>query len=207
MPNISSDASNPDTYGPTSTFDTSLSGSNGSTAMGSSGSGTYSQMSGQGVAGVVSAVGNVVGDLMTAQAQGSSARAYDEAAQIALANENVVKGSVITEVSQQQRAFNLLMGSQNAQIGAAGFSNGTFVPGSGMSGSGSGAYLARASTTQFNLNTAHITEQGFLTEESYQQQANADQSMAKQARAAQSGSYVGAAFSAVSAVAQVAAMA
>ena len=207
MPQISSDASNQATYGPTSTFDTSLSGSYGSTAMGSSGGGTFSQMSGSGVGGVVSAVGNVVGDLMTAQAQRASARSYDEAAKMALANENVVKGSVITQVAQQQRAFDLTIGQQNAQIGAAGFSNGTFVPGKGMTGSGSGAYLKETSTSQFNLNTAHIRSQGYLTEQGYEQQARADQSMAEQARAAATGSDVGAAFSAVSAVAQVAAMA
>ena len=160
-----------------------------------------------GVGGAISGIGSAAADIFAGMAAGQSANSYEQAAQVALSNEQVVKGSLVTQIAQQQRAFDITMGAQNAQIGAAGFSNGQFVSGKGMTGSGSGAYLARSSTTQFNLNTSQIREQSYLTQQGYAQQAAADESMAKQAKAAEGGSFLGAGFSALSSVAMIALMA
>ena len=203
MPNISGSYSDPVGIAPQ--YGTAVGATAGSTSgvFGMGGTG----FTAAGVSGAISGVGNAVSDIFSGITAGQSAAAYEEAAQVALSNENVVKGSLVTQIAQQQRAFNLTMGSQAAQIGAAGFSGGSFVPGGGLTESGTGAYLKAASTQQFNLNTANTRAQAYLTEQGYAQQAAADESMAKQAQAAQSGSFLGAGFSAVSSIAMIAMMA
>jgi hypothetical protein len=187
---------------------TQLSNGMSSSAAASGGfAGMGGSVSASGVGGAIGAIGSAVGDIFSGIGDQKSAAAYDAAAEVALQNENVVKGSLVTQLSQQQRNFNLTLGAQNNQIAGAGFSGGSFVNGSGMAGSGSGYYLKRASTGQFNMNEATITAQNYLQQQGYAQQATADEQMAKQANSAATGSFIGAGFSAISAVASIAMMA
>ena len=168
--------------------------------VGTAGSGSSNGVmpSSQGVAGVVGAVGSAVGDIFTAQADQRSAAQYDAAAQIALQNKNIVAGSLLVQTAQAQRTFNLSQGAQTAEIGAAGFNGAT---------SSTAQALRTSGANQFAVNMNQITGNNFVQQQAYQSQATDDQNAAKSAMASSGMANLGAAFSTVSAIAQVAAMA
>ena len=205
MPNI--DSGTWDNTGQVGTYGGSdpyglLGGASSTGLLGMGGSG----LTASGVSGAISGIGNAVGDFTAAGAAGQSASEYEAAAQVALSNEQVVKGSLVTQIAQEQRKFELTMGAQNAQLGSAGFTNGTFVNGTGMSGSGTGYYLGKASTQQFNVNTSQITSQNYLQQQGYAQQATADENSAEQAKKAAQGGMFGGVMSAIYSIASVAMM-
>ena len=189
MPNI--DSGTWDNTGQVGTYGGS---STGLLGMGGSG------LTASGVSGAISGIGNAIGDFAAAGAANQSASEYEAAAQVALSNEQVVKGSLVTQIAQAQRQFELTMGTQRAQLAGAGFMQG------GSSGSGSGYYLGKASTQQFNVNTSQITEQNYLQQQGYAQQATADENSAAQAQKAAQGDMLGGAMSIVSSLATVAMM-
>ena len=200
MPNI--DGGTWDNTGQVGTYGGSdpyglLGGASSTGLLGMGGSG----LTASGVSGAISGIGNAIGDFAAAGAAGQSASEYEAAAQVALSNEQVVKGSLVTQIAQAQRQFELTMGTQRAQLAGAGFMQG------GSSGSGSGYYLGKASTQQFNVNTSQITEQNYLQQQGYAQQATADENSAAQAQKAAQGDMFGGAMSVVSSIAAVAMMA
>ena len=177
---------------------------NGAVAGGASSTGLLglggSGLTASGVSGAISGVGTAFGDFTAAGAANQSASEYEAAAQVALSNEQVVKGSLVTQIAQEQRKFELTMGTQRAQLAGAGFMQGD-------GGSGSGYYLGKASTQQFNVNTSQITTQNYLQQQGYAQQAQADENSAAQAQKAAQGDMFGGALSVVSSIAAVAMMA
>ena len=199
MPNI--DSGTWDNTGQVGTYGGSnpYGGASSTGLLGMGGSGLTSS----GVSGALSGVGNAIGDFTAAGAAGQSASEYEAAAQVALSNEQVVKGSLVTQIAQEQRKFELTMGAQRAQLAGAGFMQGDSSGG----GSGSGYYLGKASTQQFNVNTSQITSQNYLQQQGYAQQATADENSAAQAQKAAQGDMFGGAMSVVSSIAAVAMMA
>ena len=201
MPNIDSgtwdNTGQVGTYGGSSTGLLGGASSTGLLGMGGSG------LTASGVSGAISGAGTAIGDFTAAGAANQSAAEYEAAAQVALSNEQVVKGSLVTQIAQEQRKFELTMGAQRAQLAGAGFMQGDSSGG----GSGSGYYLGKASTQQFNVNTSQITSQNYLQQQGYAQQATADENSAEQAKKAAQGGMFGGAMSAVSAIAAVAMMA
>jgi hypothetical protein len=190
-----------DTSGYTQADSTMMGSGSGGASSAALGGGSPSSGSmpsgGMGVAGVISAVGTAYSDYSTAVADQKSAGEYDAAAEVALQNENIVKGSLITQTSQAQRQFNMTQGAQTSQIAAAGFNP----------GSTTAQYLQKNNQNQFNVNMNTITGNAVVQEQGYASQATADENAAKAAMAASGGSMMGAAFSTVSAIAQVAQMA
>ena len=172
-------------------------GSSAAMSAGSSISSGSMPSGGMGAAGVISAVGTAYSDYATSIADRKSASQYDAAAVVALQNEDIVKGSLITQTSQAQRQFNMTQGAQTAQIAAAGFAP----------TSTTAQYLAKGSSNQFNVNMNTLTGNAVVKEQAYDQQAVADENAAKAANAAAGGAMMGAAFSTISAIAQVAQMA
>ena len=200
MPNIDSgtwdNTGQVGTYGGSSTGLLGGASSTGLLGMGGSG------LTASGVSGAISGIGTAIGDFAAVGADNQSAAAYEAAAQVALSNEQVVKGSLVTQIAQEQRKFELTMGAQRAQLAGAGFMQGDSSGG----GSGSGYYLGKASTQQFNVNTSQIATQNYLQQQGYAQQAQADENSAAQAeKAAQSGMF-GGAMSVISSIASVAMM-
>ena len=199
MPNI--DSGTWDNTGQVGTYGGSnpYGGASSTGLLGMGGSG----LTASGVSGAISGIGTAVGDFAAVGADNQSAAAYEAAAQVALSNEQVVKGSLVTQIAQEQRKFELTMGAQRAQLAGAGFMQGDSSGG----GSGSGYYLGKASTQQFNVNTSQITEQNYLQQQGYAQQATADENSAAQAQKAAQGDMFGGALSVVSSIAAVAMMA
>ena len=202
MPNI--DSGTWDNTGQVGTYGGSdpyglLGGASSTGLLGMGGSG----LTASGVSGAISGIGTAVGDFAAAGAAGQSASEYEAAAQVALSNEQVVKSSLVTQIAQEQRKFELTMGAQRAQLAGAGFMQGDSSGG----GSGSGYYLGKASTQQFNVNTSQITSQNYLQQQGYAQQATADENSAAQAQKAAQGDMFGGALSVVSSIAAVAMMA
>ena len=201
MPNIDSgtwdNTGQVGTYGGSNPYGL-LGGASSTGLLGMGGSG----LTASGVSGAISGIGNAIGDFAAVGSANQSAAAYEAAAQVALSNEQVVKGSLVTQIAQTQRQFELTMGAQQAQLAGAGFMQG----GSG-DGSGSGYYLGKASTQQFNVNTSQITSQNYLQQQGYAQQATADENSAAQAQKAAQGDMFGGAMSVVSSIAAVAMMA
>ena len=185
------------TYGGSSTGLLGGASSTGLLGMGGSG------LTASGVSGAISGAGTAIGDFAAVGADNQSAAAYEAAAQVALSNEQVVKGSLVTQIAQEQRKFELTMGTQRAQLAGAGFMQGDSSGG----GSGSGYYLGKASTQQFNVNTSQITEQNYLQQQGYAAQATADENSAEQAKKAAQGGMFGGIMSVVSSIASVAMMA
>ena len=196
MPNI--DSGTWDNTGQVGTYGGSnpYGGASSTGLLGMGGSG----LTASGVSGAISGIGTAVGDFAAVGADNQSAAAYEAAAQVALSNEQVVKGSLVTQIAQEQRKFELTMGAQRAQLAGAGFMQGD-------GGSGSGYYLGKASTSQFNVNTSQITTQNYLQQQGYAQQATADENSAAQAQKAAQGDMFGGAMSVVSSIAAVAMMA
>ena len=201
MPNIDSgtwdNTGQVGTYGGSNPYGAVAGGASSTGLLGLGGSG----LTASGVSGAISGVGTAFGDFTAAGAANQSAAEYEAAAQVALSNEQVVKGSLVTQIAQEQRKFELTMGTQRAQLAGAGFMQG------GSSGSGSGYYLGKASTQQFNVNTSQITTQNYLQQQGYAQQAQADENSAAQAQKAAQGDMFGGALSVVSSIAAVAMMA
>ena len=199
MPNI--DSGTWDNTGQVGTYGGSnpYGGASSTGLLGMGGSG----LTASGVSGAISGIGTAVGDFTAEGAANQSAAEYEAAAQVALSNEQVVKGSLVTQIAQEQRKFELTMGAQRAQLAGAGFMQGDSSGG----GSGSGYYLGKASTSQFNVNTSQITEQNYLQQQGYAQQATADENSAAQAQKAAQGDMFGGAMSVVSSIAAVAMMA
>ena len=199
MPNI--DSGTWDNTGQVGTYGGSnpYGGASSTGLLGMGGSG----LTASGVSGAISGIGNAIGDFAAAGADNQSAAAYEAAAQVALSNEQVVKGSLVTQIAQEQRKFELTMGTQRAQLAGAGFMQGDSSGG----GSGSGYYLGKASTQQFNVNTSQITEQNYLQQQGYANQATADENSAAQAEKAAHSGMFGGVMSVVSSIAAVAMMA
>ena len=204
MPNI--DVGGGD-YGSLYTGNTATGGSNTPTAgggvLGFQGTGA----TGSGVGGAIQGIGNAVGDILTASGDQASAKEYTEAAVIALQNKQVEANSLITQTSAAARQLESIQGATTAQVGAAGFNTGTFVAGKGVVGGGTAGSLRAANQTNFNMNTSAMVANNYLQQSGYQQQATADEEAAAASNRAATGSYIGAGFSALSSIANVAMMA
>lgn len=149
-----------------------------------------------GVAGVGADIGGAVGDLYSASGDLKSVGEYEQAEDIAQSDVELEKAATGIKEAQQQRQFEQTIGSQQAQIGGAGFG-----------ASGTAMDLFRSSTQQGALAHATIATQGLVNENSYQQQANAFGAEASAARAAAQAGLVGGIIKGVEAVGSVALMA
>lgn len=204
MPNITDYGGN-DVSGLTMNYSLLGSGGNSVPSMGSavaSGGGLLGMggtgFTAAGVGGVVSDIGSAIGDIYSASADNTSAGQYDAAAEVALENKQITAGSLITQTAQAQRQFNMVQGAQTTQIAGAGFNT---------AGSGTAQALQRAGQEQFSVNMNTIMGNNYTQQQSYQEQATADENAAKAAKGAAGGSLLGAGFSAVAAIASVAMMA
>lgn len=193
MPQIASDASNPDTYGSTSgsfvgTGDNSSSTSNGA---------LLSNTQGQEAGGAIGAFGTAIGDFMSIGADNEAASAYAQAAALAGENIDITKSSTNVQLLQAQRQLAMTTGQQSAAIAANGFAQ----------GSGSGLALYKSSVEQGALAQSLITAQGAVTENAYMAQQQSDLSMEAQAKAKAQGALIGGIGSTLQGVMDVAQMA
>lgn len=106
-------------------------------------------------------------------------QAYEKAAQLAGENATVAQASTDIQALQEQRRFNLTMGKQEAELGAAGVAT-------GGSAAGTTADLVRSSAEQGSLAQSLIRSQGFLNTQSYKMQQNAYEGQAQAAGVAAS---------------------
>lgn len=125
-------------------------------------------------------LGGAVSDLFGAEGSSQAAGAYDTAAKIAQQNEKITEASTAIQETQQGIATYKALGTENADVAAAGFAN-----------SGSALDLLRASTSQASLSKALIETQGEITEKGYEEQAAAYQGQAQAAQTQSQGQTAG----------------
>src|SRR5689334_8473553 len=89
----------------------------------------------------------------------AEASSYDEAAQLALQNEQFTKMSTAIQTAQSDRELFLSLGKTQAELGGA-----------GLALSGSGLDILRSSASQGALQKAVIGQQGLITEAGYAEQ-------------------------------------
>lgn len=128
------------------------------------------------------------------------AQSYDEAAQLALQNEQATKTSTAIQAGQSERELYMSLGKTKAE-----------VAGAGLNLSGSALDILRSSASQGALQTAVINQQGLQTEAGYAEQAQSYENMANAANAAvkgdelgQVGDFVAGGISAVAGIATIA---
>jgi hypothetical protein len=111
------------------------------------------------------------------KAQGDLAEAaqYDEAAHLALQNEQYTKMSTDIQEAGKNRELLLSLGRTTSEVAGAGFSL-----------SGSALDILRSSAAQGAIAKAVIGQQGLITEAGYQEQAQSYETMASAARSAAS---------------------
>lgn len=143
------------------------------------GSGTFSNASGavNDLFGAFSDIeaGDAKADALRLKAKGDLAEAsnYDLASGLAKQNEAYTVGSTQLQLAQQQRSQYLQTGSQSAAIAGAGFAN-----------TGSALDILRDSAMQGSIAKSVLTQQGYITEQGYEEQAKSYQTMSAAAREA-----------------------
>lgn len=121
--------------------------------------------------------GGAVSDIFGAEGSENAASAYGKAATLAEQNAKIEQASTAVNVQQQQIQSYLTIGAQTAETAGAGFET----------GSGSAADLLRFSGQQAALSKQLTEQQGEITQNAYQYQAQAYQGQAAAAKTAAKG--------------------
>jgi hypothetical protein len=124
--------------------------------------------------------GAAASELFGAKGATASAGSYDEAAAIARQNAAIARQATDIKLQQETRTIYKTLGTQQAQVGGAGFA-----------ASGSALDLLADSATQGAFTKAITAEQGAITENSYAEQAGLYSGMAKAARSSGTAQTVG----------------
>lgn len=149
-----------------------------------------------GVSKGVSDFGSAAADLMGAQGSTQAAQGYQQAAQLAEQDATLEEQATKIKQIQQQRAVQQTLGSQRAEVGAAGFTE-----------SGSSLDLLANSASQGAITTAVTGIQGQILVNGYNQQAQAYIGQQQAAEAAAKAQKGGGFMSALGGIAQIAAVA
>lgn len=137
--------------------------------------------------------GGAVSDLFGAQGSSQAAGAYEKAAQIALTNEALTRRSTAIQEQQQNIQTYKVIGSENAEVAGAGFTQG-----------GSAGDLLRSSAQQASLSKQLISTQGEINAQGYEQQAQAYEGQAQASKTQAKGQGAGGLLNAVAGVASIA---
>lgn len=105
-----------------------------------------------------------------AQGDALEGQNYDMAAALAKQNAQFTEASTAIKEAQQQRESTMAIGGQRAD-----------VAGAGLAESGSAMYLLRDSASQAALTHQVLGQQGLMSEEGYQEQAQSFQNLSKAA--------------------------
>lgn len=130
--------------------------------------------------------GGAVQGLFAAKGAYASASSYGEAASIAEQNAALIRESTRIKEQQLQRQIYQSLGSTKAEVG-----------GSGFAASGSALDILKSSASQGAITKAMLSEQGAITELSYQEQAQQFKGMQNAALSAAEGEDIGAGIQAV----------
>jgi len=142
--------------------------------------------------GTFSSAGTAVQYLFEGFGDLKSAQAYDIAAGMARKQEQFTKEETAVKEFQTQREVFKAIGGQRADVAAAGFAAG-----------GTALDLLRDSTAQGALAKEMVSQQGLITEQAYEAQAQAYGKQVDAARLAATGSFIGAGVAAIGAIASV----
>jgi hypothetical protein len=128
----------------------------------------------------LSDLGGAVSDLFGAMGSRSAAGSYGEAATIAEQNAAIAKESTVIKETQLQRQIYQTIGAQKSDIAGA-----------GLAESGSALDLLRSSASQGALSKAIAGEQGQITVNAYNEQAQQFQAMQNAANATSTAQTIG----------------
>lgn len=125
--------------------------------------------------GAIQSIFGGVGDMFQAAGDRASAKAYQEAATIALQNKAITQESTGITLAQAQRQITQSLGAENASTGGA-----------GLQMSGTAKDLMQSSMQQGALTKQLVNLQGSINANGYQEEADAAQGQAAAANAAAS---------------------
>src|SRR5260370_172923 len=134
-----------------------------------------SQQTATGIGAGVSDIFSGFADLTKAEGDVLEGKAYGEAAQLALQNEQYTKESTAIQEAQANRELLMSTGHTAAEVAGAGFA-----------ASGSALDILRSSAAQGSLQKAVIGQQGLITEAGYKEQAQSYELMQQAANDAAS---------------------
>lgn len=136
--------------------------------------------------------GSAVSDMFAAQGDKAEAQNYQLAAKLATQNEQYTELSTAIKNQQADRQIYQQIGGQTAAIAASGFTTG-----------GSGGDLLRESAQQGSLSHAVLSEQGYIQEQGYKEQAQSYTNMASAAENAATGAEIGGVIKGIAGVASL----
>ena len=131
--------------------------------------------------GIISTIGGAVGSLFTGEGNAAEANSYTSAASLEEQNAQLTAASTRIQETQTARAVSQTLGTQQADVAGAGFTE-----------SGSALDLMKSSAQQGALAKSLVNIQGAINENAYAAEAGADTAKAKAANEAQTASTIGA---------------